>query len=102
MTAQDQIHLVRKIAEPQHYVLPTARELRAQAVQRLQVGLAGLAVMLLLVGLASIINDQLRRSEAAPAAASSAPAAKSDPMVDIGVMPSASPGTPPPNAAPHP
>lgn len=80
------------VAEPTHFVPPSARELRAQAVQRLQVGLFGLAAMLLIVGLASIINDQLRRSEALnPAAAASQAATNTDPLADIGVVPAADP-----------
>ena len=95
-----------------HFTPPTARERRAQAVHRLQVGLFGLAGMLLLVGLANIIMDRARVSEDAPpaAAAAAASAAKvapeatnaesaNDPLADIGVVPdlpasseSASPG----------
>ncbi|WP_336985895.1 hypothetical protein [Altererythrobacter aquiaggeris] len=67
---------------------------RAQTVQRLQVGLVGLATMVLLVGLASIINDRASESEAArvpEASATMAPSAiespKSDPLVDAGVVP---------------
>lgn len=88
---------------PQHFVPPTARELRAQSVQRLQVGLFGLAGMLLMVGLANIINDRVRLSDQAagvqPApvtAASGEP--KSDPLADIGVVPSAAAGTAAPQA----
>jgi len=89
------------VVAPQHYMSPTARELRAQAVHRLQVGLFGLAAMLLLVGLANIIMDRARVNDAATAdavAASSAAAAglapetaaespASDPLADIGVVP---------------
>ena len=70
---------------PQHFVPPTARELRAQAVQRLQAGLFGLAAIVLLVGLANIINDRARQSESAlpaataPAAGAAAPQGKSAP-----------------------
>lgn len=86
---------------PQLFMPPTARELRAQAIHRLQIGLLGLCLMLLLVGLANIIMDRARMVEnaAAPAAgaASPSPAAKSDPLADIGVVPSpeaARPATP--------
>ena len=84
----------------QHFVPPSARERRAQAVHRLQVGLFGLAGMLLLVGLANIIMDRARVSDDAPAAASAASqtAAKvgpgaaqqspaNDPLADLGVVP---------------
>ncbi|GAA4773230.1 hypothetical protein GCM10023306_20470 [Novosphingobium ginsenosidimutans] len=81
---------------PQHFVPPTARELRAQAVQRLQAGLFGLAAIVLLVGLANIINDRARLSESpAPTAAASAKAdERGDPLADIGVVPAASPEAP--------
>lgn len=73
-----------------------AREVRAQAVHRLQVGLFGLAMMLLLVGLANIIMDRAQLSEdaakgteAARSSASPSPSetAAKDPLVDMGVAP---------------
>jgi hypothetical protein len=77
---------------PQLAVAPTPRELRAQAIHRLQIGLFGLAAMLLLVGLANIIMDRARMAESAmpaPAGMASATAApKSDPLADMGVIPS--------------
>lgn len=103
-----------------HFVPPTLRERRAQAVHRMQVGLFGLAGMLLLVGLANIIMDRAMIGGDATAAASaaSATAAKispegavaaspaNDPLADIGVVPDmpaaespspgASPGRKPP------
>lgn len=88
---------------PQHFVPPTARELRAQAVQRLQAGLFGLAAIVLLVGLANIINDRARQSDTvAPAAVAPAKADdRGDPLADIGVVPAASPeGAASPSAAP--
>ena len=88
------------VATPQHYALPSARELRAQTVPRLQIGISGLAAMLLLVGLANIIMDRARQNEAErglAASPSAAAAAKdveaSDPLADIGVAPSPSPST---------
>lgn len=88
---------------PQHFVPPTARELRAQAVQRLQAGLFGLAAIVLLVGLANIINDRARQSESA-APAATAPAKtedRGDPLADIGVVPAAAPeASASPSAAP--
>ena len=95
---------------PQHYVPPGARELRAQAVQRLQAGLFGMALIVLVVGLANVINDRARSAEAAnrlPSASSPMATAspKSDPLADIGVVPSSAPETvaPPKPAAglPH-
>jgi len=98
-----------------HFVPPTARERRAQAVHRLQVGLFGLAGMLLLVGLANIIMDRARLSGDAPAAstAASQTAAKldpsaaaasqaSDPLADIGVIPDMPAGDQSPAASPAP
>ena len=83
---------------PQHYVSPTLRELRAQAVHRLQIGLFGLAGMLLLVGLANIIMDRARINDDATAQAAAAAAGgaapetapqspASDPLANIGVVP---------------
>ena len=91
-----------RAAEPPVAAAPAARVLRAQAVQRLQVGLAGLAAMLLLVGLASVINEQLRRSDPAPVASASVAASPtSDPLADVGVFPQVDTSAPPAKAAPH-
>lgn len=91
---------------PQHFAPPSARELRAQAVQRLQAGLFGMAGVLLVVGLANIINDRARLTERAknPASAQaqaspSASPGTSDPLVDIGVMPSSVPSAAPSSAS---
>ena len=89
---------------PQHFAPPSARELRAHAVQRLQGGLFGLATVLLVVGLANIINDRAKLSELASDPASAQPSASAspgttDPMADIGVVPSAVPSETPPTAA---
>lgn len=80
---------------PQHFVPPTARELRAQAIQRLQAGLFGLAAVVLLVGLANIINDRARSAEnVTPVAAAPAKGEdRGDPLADIGVVPAAAPAT---------
>ena len=97
-----------------HFIPPTARERRAQAIHRLQVGLFGLAGMLLLVGLANIIMDRARLGEDAAAALSPAAAdpsgasgpadANSDPLADIGVVPDlpAASASPSPSRAPDP
>jgi hypothetical protein len=83
--------LVRPVAAPQHYAPPSTRELRAQAVHRLQIGLAGLAGMLLLVGLANIImtRAQLAGDEQSASAEISKESSASDPLADIGVAPAA-------------
>jgi predicted anti-sigma-YlaC factor YlaD len=83
--------MVHSVAAPRHYVPPSGRELRAQAVHRLQIGLAGLAGMLLLVGLANIIMNraQLVSGGQSDAAAAAKSASGSDPLADIGVAPAA-------------
>lgn len=79
---------------PQHFVNPTQRDLRARAVYRLQIGLFGLAAMLLLVGLANIVMDRAKESErlagAHPAAVEKSKQG-SDPLAEIGVVPAADP-----------
>ncbi len=98
MAAFSRPELVQPVTTPQHFTPPTARERRAQAVQRMQVGLFGLAAMLLLVALANIIMDRARLADAAAGGSSSAHVAgpasgsTSDPLADIGVIPS--PGEP--------
>ena len=81
---------------------------RGQAIQRLQVGLFGIASMVLLVGLANIIKTNVQQSEAqvvpeaAPTTADEeAGEPASDPLADAGIVPelSAKPApavTPPP------
>src|SRR5688572_2815281 len=65
-----------------------------QAIQRLQVGLFGLAAMVLLVALANIIRNNAEQNEATvvPEAAPTVVAKKkadaaSDPLADAGVVP---------------
>jgi hypothetical protein len=68
---------------------------RAQAMQRLQIGLFGLASTVLMIGLAQIIMNQAREAEAlvvpeaAPTVAptQAAPTPASDPLADAGVGP---------------
>ena len=67
---------------------------RAQSMQRLQVGVAGLAAILLMIGLASVITDRARETDAStvPEAASTTepvptPTPKSDPLAEAGVVP---------------
>lgn len=64
---------------------PGPRELRAQSVKRLQIGLFGLATMLLLVALANVIMERARLADSGGAAASVNSAA--DPLADLGVIP---------------
>jgi hypothetical protein len=95
--------LVEQVASPQHYQPATARERRAQVVHRLQTGLIGLATMLLIVGLANIIMERARLTDtgdaAAPAGAVASASSGTDPLADIGLVPSPEPsakqGVPP-------
>ncbi len=68
-----------------------ARALRAQAVHRLQVGMFGLAAMLLLVSLASVITQRVqtadRSTQAITPSASASAATANDPLADLGVAP---------------
>lgn len=95
MAQNTQQNLVQPVATPQHYVPATVRELRAQSVHRLQIGLFGLAAMLMIVGLANIIMDRARLAEDAEALPDVAVTDKaqpaSDPLADIGVVPAADP-----------
>ncbi|MCJ2185547.1 hypothetical protein [Novosphingobium beihaiensis] len=113
MAGQLPPQIVKEMVEPitaaRRYAAPGARELRAQAVHRLQVGLFGLCAMLLLVGLANIIMDRARltdtgdpiREVVAADAKPKKPA--TDPLADIGVVPAAEPSpavTPTPTPMP--
>lgn len=77
---------------------------RMQSMQRLQIGVGGVVLMVLLVGLASLIQDRTREVDAAavPAAApTTEPTAapqQSDPLVEAGVVPDL-PDNPPPTPA---
>ena len=92
MATQPPHRVLQPLVTPQHYAPPGARELRAQAVQRLQSGLFGIAAIVLVVGLANIINDRARQADASArpqtSASSSNSVGASDPLADIGVVPS--------------
>lgn len=66
---------------------------RAQSIQRLQIGLSGLAAMALLVGLATVIMDRARQTDAAAvpeatsATLSDEAQSANDPLADAGVAP---------------
>ncbi len=87
--------------------LSTADRTRAEAVQRLQVGLFGIGAMVLLVGLASIIGGQAERydelavPEAPPTTEPSMPPAQANPLADAGVVPDIA-AEPSPSPAPPP
>jgi len=76
---------------PPGIVQPGSRDMRAQAVHRLQVGMFGLAAMLLLVSLASVIMQRVQTADRSVVAAqpsgnaSASPA--NDPLADLGVAP---------------
>lgn len=75
---------------------------RAQALQRLQIGLFGLGAMVLLVGLANIVIERAEQTEAGTvpeAAATVAPnkaSQASDPLADAGVAPEVTQPSPAP------
>lgn len=66
---------------------------RAEAIQRLQVGIVGLFAMVLVMGVASAISNRAAVSEegsvpdAAPTTEPTDPPAPSDPLADAGVVP---------------
>lgn len=82
---------------------------RAESIYRLQVGLSGLAAILLMIALANIIMDRANRTEAAslPEAAATVAATpvqdqQNDPLAEVGVVPDMPPATPAPTATPAP
>lgn len=97
--------LAGAVVEPQHYLHRSDRELRAQSVHRLQIGLFGLCAVLLIVGLANVIMDRAQTVEAEDpieqVIAADEPEAKPvvDPLADAGVVPAADP-TPAPEDKP--
>ena len=93
MAQDSQPRVAQQVATPQQLASPTAREMRAQAVHRLQMGLFGLCAMLLLVGLANIIMDRARLAEqenpVAEVQATSSETKKkaaTDPLADIACL----------------
>jgi hypothetical protein len=75
-------------------LLPQQGRRRAETIQRLQIGLFGLAAMVLIVALANVIMERAKLTEATAvpeAASTAAPAVNigllSDPLVDAGVVP---------------
>ncbi len=83
------------------------RDARAEAIQRLQVGLFGIGAMVLLVGLASIIGsqadlaDEAAVPEAAPTTEPSPQPTRANPLADAGVVPDIS-AEPSPSPSPTP
>lgn len=96
--------ILEPLKTAQHFTPPSARELRSQAVYRLQIGLFGLCAMLLIVGLANVIRDRIRLTDSVDpiqdvVAVDAKPTkTASDPLADIGVVPAADP-TPTPTVS---
>jgi hypothetical protein len=89
----DPTDLQRQVPESALPAAPLAGS-RSQAIQRLQVGLFGLAAMVLLVALANIIRNNAEQNEATvvPEAAptmtvEAQPGGASDPLAEAGVVP---------------
>ena len=80
---------------------------RAQAMHRLQIGIGGVVLMVLLVGLASLVQDRAREVDATSvpeAAATTEPSnepKQNDPLVEAGVVPDL-PAQPQPTATQSP
>jgi hypothetical protein len=87
--------------------VPGSDARRARTVQRLQIGIPGIVMMILLVGLASIIQNRAAETDAttvpaaAPTTEPTQAAPQNDPLVEAGVVPDlpAEPSATP-NAAP--
>lgn len=83
--------LASTASEPEPGIAPS--ETRQEAIQRLQIGVFGIAAMVLLVGLASIIGSQAEITEesavpdAAPTTEPSATPSQANPLADAGVVP---------------
>lgn len=80
------------VAIPTQFAPPGPRELRAQSYKRLQIGLFGLAAMLLIVALANIIMERARMADSSSSAetaslSSQAASSAADPLADLGVIP---------------
>ena len=108
--ALDPLEILRPRDNPREAPLAGTRE---QSIQRLQIGLFGLAAMVLLVSLANIIvtNAEQNETRVVPEAASTVAAddaeVTSDPLADAGVVPDtaatpAAAATPTGNAAAEP
>ena len=80
---------------------------RAEAMQRLQVGLFGIGSMVLLIGLASVLGSQADLAEeaavpeAAPTTEPTETTSQRDPLADAGIVPDI-PADPSPSPSPTP
>lgn len=80
---------------------------RKEGIQRIQIGLSGLAGVVLLIGLANIVVDNVRRDDAAQENVADAEASNAvspsmvpeikpaEPLAELGVTPSSDSGAPP-------
>jgi hypothetical protein len=93
--ALDPADLLRSAPTEQDALRAPLAGSRGQSIQRLPVGLFGLAAMVLLVALANIIMNNAEQNqatvvpEAAPTVGSQKASAVSDPLADAGVVPDA-------------
>lgn len=91
--ALDPLDLQRPAVSEQEALSAPLAGSNSQSIQRLQVGLFGLAAMVLLVALANIIRNNAEQNEAtvvpeaAPTAITEKKAPVSDPLADAGVVP---------------
>jgi hypothetical protein len=91
--AHDPIDLQRPALPEQELPRAPLAGTNSQSIQRLQVGLFGLAAMVLLVALANIIRNNAAQNEAtvvpeaAPTMAAEKTGTVSDPLADAGVVP---------------
>lgn len=104
----------RSLFSAEHHDTPTApaapeplpSETRQEAIQRLQIGVFGIAAMVLLVGLASIIGNQAEITDeaavpdAAPTTEPSPAPSQANPLADAGVVPDIAAEPSPSPAAP--
>lgn len=92
-------------ADPETRAPGPAPAQRAHALNRLQVGGLGLGFILLVVGIANVVIDRAQEVEetAVPEAKLATPDADdtpaSDPLAEIGVVPSPEPATPTPTTS---
>lgn len=92
MASHNEPQTAQQVAAPIPYAPPSVRELRRYSVHRLQIGLIGLAAMLLLVALANVIMDRARMADGAQDSTQAQGSEKqksTDPLADIGVVPAA-------------
>lgn len=81
---------------------------RQQAMHRLQIGVGGLAAMMLMIGLAQVVTDRAKQTDATtvpesaePMESPAPPQPRTDPLADAGVVPDLPPEpTPTPTRQP--